>query len=66
MSLYAWLWRRLPGSVPVRAGTAVILVLLIVAALFTWVFGWIEARLPIDTPAADPPPPAASTMREPA
>lgn len=62
VSLYAWLWRHLPGGLPVRLATAVILVLLIVALLFTWVFPWVNGRLPIDTSATDTPPPAATTQ----
>lgn len=59
--MYAWLWRHLPGSVVVRVATALIMVLLIVAVLFAWVFPWVNARLPIDTSATDRPPPAATT-----
>ena len=44
--MYAWLWRHLPGPVPVRAMLAVGLFLVVVAVLFLWVFPWLEPRLP--------------------
>lgn len=44
--MYGWLWRHLPGPTPVRVLVALALVLAVVAILFTWVFPWLEPRLP--------------------
>lgn len=44
--MYAWIWRRLPGPLPVRVLLSVLLVALVVAVLFTWVFPWAETSLP--------------------
>lgn len=40
--MYAWVWRRLPGPLPVRALAALVLVAAIVLALFLWGFPWFE------------------------
>jgi hypothetical protein len=44
--MYGWIWRRLPGPLPVRVLLAVVLVVVIVLLLFTVVFPWVEPRLP--------------------
>ena len=44
--MYAWIWRHLPGPVPLRLVVAAALVLAVVALLFTVVFPWAEHRLP--------------------
>ena len=44
--MYGWVWRRLPGPLPVRIGLAAALVLAAVAVLFLWVFPWAETTLP--------------------
>lgn len=44
--MYAWLWRHLPGPTAVRVVIALVLFVAVVAALFLWVFPWIEPRLP--------------------
>lgn len=44
--MYAEIWHRLPGPTPVRALIALVLILLVVAALFLWVFPWAEQHLP--------------------
>jgi MFS-type transporter involved in bile tolerance (Atg22 family) len=43
--MYAWIWRRLPGPLPVRALLALALALAVVALLFTVVFPEVDARL---------------------
>jgi len=48
MSFYGWLWRVLPGPVPVKALLAVMLALAVVAVLFTWVFPVIAPYLPFN------------------
>jgi hypothetical protein len=47
--VYAWLWHRLPGRPPVRAGLLALIILAAAAALWFLVFPWVSARLPIDT-----------------
>jgi hypothetical protein len=44
--MYGWLWRHLPGPTPVRVLVALALLVAAVAILFTWVFPWLEPRLP--------------------
>ena len=44
--MYAWLWRTLPGPFAARALQALVLFLAVVAALFLWVFPWVESQLP--------------------
>jgi hypothetical protein len=51
--MYAWLWRRLPGTMPVRAGTMTALALVAVALLWFAVFPWAASHLPIDGTAFD-------------
>lgn len=40
--MYAWIWRRLPGPAPLKAVTAVALVVSIVIVLFLWGFPLFE------------------------
>ncbi|WP_131738798.1 hypothetical protein [Actinomadura roseirufa] len=51
--MYAWIWRRLPGTWQVK--TAVAAVLLIVAGLLLWyvVFPWLDPRLQFDHGVVD-------------
>ena len=44
--MYAWIWRHLPGPVPVRLVIALALVAAVVLLLFTTVFPWAEQSLP--------------------
>lgn len=44
--MYPWIWRHLPGTLPLRLTAAVVLVLVVVAVLFTMVFPWAEHALP--------------------
>lgn len=46
--MYAWIWRHLPGPVPVRAIIALVLLLGIVALLFIVVFPWLDPLLPFN------------------
>jgi hypothetical protein len=46
--MYAWLWRTLPGPLPVRLVIAATLAVAVVALLFSVVFPWVESRLPLD------------------
>lgn len=49
--MYAWIWRQLPGPVAVRAVTALVLVVAVVALLFFVVFPWVEPLLPFSNVA---------------
>lgn len=49
--MYAALWRRLPGPVPVRVLICLILLAALVVACFTWIFPWVAARLPVNDPS---------------
>jgi hypothetical protein len=51
--MYAWMWRRLPGPLPLRIGLAAVLLLAVVAVLFLWVFPWVEPRLPFTDVTVD-------------
>jgi hypothetical protein len=44
--MYPWIWRHLPGPLPLRLAVAAALVLAVVALLFTVVFPWAEHGLP--------------------
>lgn len=46
--MYGALWRLLPGPVWVRAIIAVVLVVAVVAACFTWVFPAIAPFMPFN------------------
>jgi hypothetical protein len=46
--MYAWLWRTLPGPLPIRLIITVTLAAAAVALLFSVVFPWVESRLPLD------------------
>jgi len=47
--MYAWLWHRLPGGTPARAGVMALIILAVAAALWFFVFPWASLHLPIDT-----------------
>lgn len=46
MSLYGFVWRHLPGPLPLKVVLALLLVLAVVAALFAWVFPALEPFMP--------------------
>jgi hypothetical protein len=46
--MYSWIWRRLPGPLPVKLLQALVLVAAVVALLFGVVFPWVEPRLPFN------------------
>lgn len=46
MSFYGWLWRILPGPVPVKVGIASALMVAVVLVLFVWVFPAIAPLMP--------------------
>jgi hypothetical protein len=44
--MYAWIWNHLPGPTAVRALVCAVAFAALVVVLFTWVFPWLEPRLP--------------------
>jgi hypothetical protein len=52
--LYAAIWRALPGPLLVRVLLAAVLVLLVVAVLFVWVFPRIAPLMPFNDNTVDP------------
>ena len=44
--MYAWIWRHLPGPLPLRIVLALAIVTAVVLLLFTRVFPWAEQSLP--------------------
>lgn len=45
--MYGALWRALPGPAFVKAAICIILALAVVAALFMWVFPWVDTVAPL-------------------
>ena len=46
--MYSWVWRHLPGPVPLRVTLAVVLATAVVAALTGIVFPWVDHHLALD------------------
>jgi hypothetical protein len=46
--VYPWIWRQLPGPVPVRLLVALALVAVIVLACFTWLFPAVAPYMPFN------------------
>ncbi|MFJ6670474.1 hypothetical protein ACIQMJ_05125 [Actinosynnema sp. NPDC091369] len=46
--MYGWIWRHLPGPLPVRVLEAAVLVAGVVALLMFVVFPWAEPKLPFN------------------
>ena len=44
--MYPWIWRHLPGPLPVRLAIVAVLVAAVAVLLFTVVFPWAEQSLP--------------------
>lgn len=51
--MYAWIWNHLPGPTAVRALIVAAALVALVAVLFTWVFPWLEPRLPFTAVTVD-------------
>ena len=43
--MYAWIFRHLPGPTWLKAIEFLILIGAVVAALFTWVYPWVQSYL---------------------
>jgi hypothetical protein len=52
-TMYAWIWRSLPGGTAVRAALCAVLVLAVVALLLFVVFPWVEPHLPFNAVTVD-------------
>ncbi|MFK0223988.1 hypothetical protein ACIQWN_38145 [Streptomyces vinaceus] len=54
--MYAWIWRRLPGSAPVKTLLCAVLSAAVVVALFLYAFPRVESLAPFGaaTVGADP------------
>jgi len=48
VSLYAAVWRRLPGRWPAKLAIVTVVVAVVVVLLFVVVFPWVEPRLPFN------------------
>ena len=46
--MYGWLWRHLPGPVPVRVVLAVVLAAAVLVACFAWVYPAISPYMPFN------------------
>ncbi|GAA2820141.1 MULTISPECIES: hypothetical protein [Crossiella] len=46
--MYSWIWRHLPGPLPLRLLLAAVLIVGVVALLLFVVFPWIEPMLPFN------------------
>ena len=44
--MYSWIWRHLPGNLPLRILQALLLAGMVSALLLFVVFPWLEPRLP--------------------
>ncbi|SFP86988.1 hypothetical protein SAMN05421810_103672 [Amycolatopsis arida] len=51
--MYGWIWRHLPGPVPMRVVLAAALVVGVVALLMFVVFPWVEPMLPFNEVAVE-------------
>ncbi len=48
MSFYGWLWQMLPGPRPLKVTLVTVLILAVIAVLFTWVFPLIAPLMPFN------------------
>jgi hypothetical protein len=51
--MYAWIWNQLPGPTTVRVMICALALVALVIVLFTWVFPWLEPRLPFTDVTVD-------------
>jgi hypothetical protein len=51
--MYAWLWRRMPGNVALKAAITLVLLLVMLWLLFEHVFPWVDPRLPFNKVAPE-------------
>ena len=53
MVVYTWIWRKLPGGLSGKIVGSLVLIALVAALLFFYVFPWIEPRLPVGDVTVD-------------
>ena len=46
--MYGWIWRHLPGPVPVRALIAAVLIAAVLVVCFLWVFPAVSPLMPFN------------------
>ena len=63
--MYAWIWRKLPGSTPVKALETLVLFVAVVLVLFVVVFPWLEPRLPFNDVTVNDSPAPTQTQSSP-
>ncbi|WP_170161329.1 hypothetical protein [Amycolatopsis palatopharyngis] len=51
--MYGWIWRHLPGPVPLRIVQAMLLIAGVTALLMFVVFPWVEPMLPFNDVAVE-------------
>jgi hypothetical protein len=51
--MYAWIWRRTPGTTWVRLLIWLAVLLGVVTVLFGWVFPWMQTELPFTDVTVD-------------
>jgi hypothetical protein len=51
--MYAFVWRHLPGPLPVRILLTLVLIAAVVAVLFLWVFPDIAPHMPFNNGTVD-------------
>lgn len=51
--MYGWLWRKLPGSTPVRVLACAVLVAAVVIVLFGWGFAYLAPFVPFNDGTVD-------------
>lgn len=49
--MYVWIWRHLPGTLPLKMLQTMLLFALISAVLLFVIFPWIEPKLGLNDPA---------------
>jgi hypothetical protein len=45
--MYVWIWRHLPGTLPLKLLQTLVLIAVVCALLLFVVFPWVEPHLPI-------------------
>ncbi len=51
--MYSWMWNKLPGPTFVKLLIALVLLVIVVAILFLWVFPWVDSMLPLQDVSID-------------
>lgn len=51
--MYAWIWRRLPGTWPAKTAFALVLVIAVAVVFWYVVFPWLEPKVQFDHGVVD-------------